>query len=57
MTFKKFLFETLCGKDGTNYRPGVKGFFLDALEGAFGFFGLVAVACTFVQIGHWVGLW
>lgn len=50
--------RTLFGADGTTYhRAGVVGYILGALEAATGFFGLVALGCTIVLLGHWVGFW
>ena len=56
--FKTLAKRTLIGADGTTYhRNGVVGYILDALESALGFFGLVAIGCTIVMLGHWVGIW
>lgn len=48
--------RTLFGADGTEYhRSGAAGFFLDALEGLIGFFGLVILpAMAAATLYHWI---
>lgn len=56
--FFTFVKRTVVGADGTTYhRSGLTGFLVDALEAAAGFFGIVASACLFTLIGHWLDFW